>query len=85
MTRRTKKVLMTGRFGTRYGATLRKRVKTIELKSRSKFRCPICRVKAVKRKSSGIWECQKCGHVMTGGAWVLETAEGKRSKRILRK
>ncbi|MHA1268674.1 MAG: 50S ribosomal protein L37ae [Candidatus Helarchaeota archaeon] len=85
MTRRTKKVLMAGRYGPRYGATLRKRIRTIELKSKSKYRCPLCRTKAVKRISSGIWHCRKCDSTMTGGAWVLETSEGKRSKRIIKK
>ena len=85
MARKTKKVLMTGRYGVRYGSTLRKRVREIELKSKSKFRCPICRTKAVKRISSGIWYCKKCDSTLTGGAWVFETAEGKKSKRILKK
>ena len=85
MTRKTKKVLMTGRYGTRYGSTPRKNVRSIELKSKSKFRCPICRTKAVKRKSNGIWYCKKCNSLLTGGAWVLETSEGKKSKRSFRK
>ncbi|MHA1231894.1 MAG: 50S ribosomal protein L37ae [Candidatus Helarchaeota archaeon] len=82
MTRRTKKVLMAGRYGTRYGATLRKRIRNIEIKSKSKFRCPLCRTRAVKRVSNGIWQCRKCNAKMSGGAWVLETMEGKKSKRI---
>jgi len=84
MGRKTKKVLMAGRYGARYGATLRKRIKTIELKSRAKYRCPKCRTKAVRRVSNGIWYCRKCGAKMTGGAWVLETDEGKKSKRIIK-
>jgi large subunit ribosomal protein L37Ae len=53
MARRTKKVGITGKYGTRYGATLRKLVKRIELNQRAKFTCPHCGKDAVKRKAAG--------------------------------
>ncbi|TFF88673.1 MAG: 50S ribosomal protein L37ae [Promethearchaeota archaeon] len=83
MTKKTKKVKSTGKYGTRYGSTNRKRIREIELKSKSKFRCPKCRTRAVKRRSSGIWYCEKCNTLITGGAWILETSEGKRSRRTI--
>ena len=54
MARRTKKVGITGKFGTRYGATLRKLVKRIELIQRGRFECPHCGKAGVKRTAAGM-------------------------------
>ena len=40
MSKRTKKVGITGKFGTRYGASLRKMVKKIEENKRAKYLSP---------------------------------------------
>ncbi|HDI46239.1 MAG TPA: 50S ribosomal protein L37ae, partial [Candidatus Methanomethylia archaeon] len=40
---RTKTVGPAGRFGPRYGSTIRKKVKMIEVKMRAPVRCPRCR------------------------------------------
>lgn len=53
MAKRTKKVGITGRFGTRYGATLRKLVRRLETTQRMKYDCPHCGVPAVKRTAAG--------------------------------
>ncbi len=75
---RTKVVGSAGRFGARYGATLRKKVALIEKKTRGPHRCPRCRtLGTVKRVSIGIWTCRKCGYTFAGGAWVPRTAMGK--------
>ncbi|CAD7957306.1 unnamed protein product [Amoebophrya sp. A120] len=74
MARRTKKVGITGRYGTRYGATLRKLVKRVEVQQRSKYLCPHCGKTAVKRKAAGIWSCKPCGRVYAGGCWQFSTA-----------
>jgi large subunit ribosomal protein L37Ae len=42
MERRTAKVGITGKYGTRYGAKLRKQVKAIEIIQRTKYACPFC-------------------------------------------
>ena len=73
MTKRTKKVGVTGRFGARYGSTIRKRVKAIEEKSRSLHKCPRCQSIKVKRIAVGIWYCRKCGLKFAGGAYEPET------------
>lgn len=75
---RTKVVGSAGRFGARYGATLRKKVRIIEEKMRAPHRCPRCRVPGkLKRVSVGIWTCRKCGYTFAGGAWVPRTAVGR--------
>ncbi|RLE98031.1 MAG: 50S ribosomal protein L37ae [Thermoprotei archaeon] len=76
--RRTKVVGSAGRFGARYGATLRRKVALIEAKMRGPHRCPRCYTRGkVRRISVGIWKCFKCGYTFAGGAWVPRTELGK--------
>jgi hypothetical protein len=42
MAKRTRKVGITGKYGTRYGSTIRKIVKKFELQQRAKYICPPC-------------------------------------------
>lgn len=78
---RTKKVGSTGRFGVRYGATLRKRVLRIEKEMKVKHKCPSCSSLRVKRASAGIWICRFCEYKFVGGAYSPETAPGKTAMR----
>ena len=70
---RTKKVGRAGRFGARYGVTLRNRVAKIETAMKTAHKCPSCQTKAVHRVSTGIWGCRKCGYTYTGGAYMPAT------------
>merc|ERR1719375_2131188 len=74
MARRTKKVGISGKYGTRYGASLRKLVKKIETQQRAKYLCAFCGKTNVKRQAVGIWHCKSCNKTMAGGAWQLATA-----------
>ncbi|KAK2958470.1 putative 60S ribosomal protein L37a [Blattamonas nauphoetae] len=76
MAKRTKKVGIVGKYGTRYGASLRKVIKKIEISQHSKFPCRFCGKTAVKRTAVGIWECRRCKKTVAGGAWTLNTAAG---------
>mmetsp|Transcript_30272 Transcript_30272/g.63239 ORF Transcript_30272/g.63239 Transcript_30272/m.63239 type:complete len:95 (-) Transcript_30272:205-489(-) len=73
MGKRTKKVGITGKYGTRYGSTLRKLVRKIEVSQHSTYRCAFCGKDNVKRTCVGIWECRTCRKVMAGGAYTLST------------
>lgn len=75
MSRRTKKVGIVGKYGTRYGATLRKRIKPYEISQRAKYECTSCGKNTVKREVVGIWKCnaKNCGKVFAGGAYVPVT------------
>ncbi|XP_051912369.1 60S ribosomal protein L37a-like [Hippocampus zosterae] len=73
MTKRTKKVGITGKFGTRYGSSLRKIIKKFEHKQRAKYCCPRCGKTAIKRTAVGIWRCKSCMTTFAGGAWELST------------
>ncbi|MBN1328020.1 MAG: 50S ribosomal protein L37ae [Candidatus Heimdallarchaeota archaeon] len=81
MTRRTKKVGTTGRFGPRYGSQLKKRFLKIENSTDATHKCPNCATPAVIRKSVGIWECKKCNLSFAGGAWIPVTPSGQTAVR----
>ncbi|QQG39062.1 MAG: 50S ribosomal protein L37ae [Candidatus Woesearchaeota archaeon] len=68
---RTKKVGSAGRFGSRYGVTIRKKIAEIEKKQKAKYKCPKCHYKTVKRVSVGIWKCNKCNTKIGGKAYEL--------------
>ncbi len=80
---RTKKVGSTGRYGSRYGAKLRRRTLDIDNRRKEPTRCPACATKALKRKAVGLWECSKCDLLFAGGAYVPFTDAGKAAKRAI--
>jgi large subunit ribosomal protein L37Ae len=74
MGKRTQKVGITGKYGTRYGSTLRKLLRKIEVSQHGTYRCVFCGKDSVKRTCVGIWECRSCRKIMAGGAYTLSTA-----------
>ncbi|GAB7339766.1 hypothetical protein MBLNU457_6323t2 [Dothideomycetes sp. NU457] len=81
MTKRTKKVGITGKYGTRYGASLRKQVKKMEITQHARYTCTFCGKTAVKRHSTGIWNCRSCKKTVAGGAYTV-SYEPPRSRTI---
>ncbi|KAF4518114.1 hypothetical protein B566_EDAN007815 [Ephemera danica] len=83
MAKRTKKVGIVGKYGTRYGASLRKTVKKMEITQHAKYTCSFCgkyqvpnqqrTYDAMKRSCVGIWSCKRCKRTVAGGAWVYST------------
>ncbi|CAL1171792.1 unnamed protein product [Cladocopium goreaui] len=75
MAKRTKKVGITGKYGTRYGASLRKIIKRYDIQQRARYMCSFCGKENVKRVAGGIWKCKgkTCGKIMAGGCWTLST------------
>ena len=69
MSKNLKKVGSAGRFGARYGIRARKRIAGVEAIQRKRHSCPQCNHIAVKRVSSGIWECRHCDLKFAGGAY----------------
>ena len=71
MAKRTKKVGIIGKYGTRYGASLRKRAKKLEISQHAKYECPMCgKANALRRTVVGIWRCRTCKVSYAGGAWA---------------
>merc|ERR1712130_784347 len=82
---RTKKVGVTGKYGTRYGASLRKQIKKVEITQHSRYTCPFCGKDSVKRTAVGIWNCKGCGKTQAGGAWVLNTTAAATVRSTVRR
>mmetsp|Transcript_35424 Transcript_35424/g.70882 ORF Transcript_35424/g.70882 Transcript_35424/m.70882 type:complete len:93 (-) Transcript_35424:897-1175(-) len=85
MGKRTEKVGIVGKYGTRYGSSIRKQIKKIEINQHSKYFCSFCGKKNVKRKAVGIWFCGSCKKEITGGAWVLNTQAAIAARGTIRR
>jgi large subunit ribosomal protein L37Ae len=85
MSNRTKKVGSAGRFQARYGVKSRTRIRNVEKQQLLKHKCPSCNQKKVKRISTSIWQCKKCGIKFAGGAYIPSTEAGENVYKILRK
>merc|ERR1712179_200614 len=81
MAKRTKKVGICGKYGTRYGATLRKIIKKMEVSQHKRWVNPYTGTQTLKRHSTGIWACKKSGVKIAGGAYVFETTSLKMMRR----
>jgi len=71
VTRKTVKVGSTGRFGPRYGVTIRRRIREVEKDLKRWHTCPTCKANSVKRKATGIWICRRCGAKIASSAYTL--------------
>ncbi|KAF2456372.1 ribosomal protein L37ae, partial [Lineolata rhizophorae] len=76
---------VTGKYGTRYGASLRKQVKKMEISQHARYTCTFCGKTSVKRHSVGIWECRSCKKVMAGGAWNVSTPAAAATRSTIRR
>ena len=83
MSLRTKKVKSVGRFGARYGVRIRRRIREIEARQKTWHECPNCAAMRVKRTSTAIWECRKCGHKFAGGSYLPHTPAYNANERLL--
>jgi len=71
MPSKSKKAKSAGRFGPRYGKTVRARLVKVEEKQRKKQKCPFCQKLGVKRLSKGIWHCKKCNKKFASDTYYL--------------
>jgi large subunit ribosomal protein L37Ae len=84
MAKRTKKVGSAGRFQARYGVRARTRVRNVEIVQKAKHICPSCGHQKIKRVSTSIWQCGKCGIKFAGGAYQPRTESGQNVEKMLR-
>lgn len=85
MAKRTRKVGITGKYGTRYGASLRKDVKKMEITQHARYACTFCGRNAVKRTVVGVWKCGGCNKTMAGGAWTVSTTAAATVRSTIRR
>ena len=70
-------------FNVRGGRKLRKSYNKIKKAKVSKYMCPTCSKKSVKRITIGMWECVSCGSKYAGGAYEFTTSPGNVARRII--
>ncbi|KAK4188235.1 ribosomal protein L37ae [Podospora australis] len=85
MSKRTKKVGCSGKYGNRYGASLRKQVKRLEIPQHARYLCTFCGKNTTKRVSTGIWHCKACNKTLAGGAYILATPAASTARSTLRR
>nr|AKV16232.1 60S ribosomal L37ae [Pectinaria gouldii] len=85
MARRTHKVGITGKYGTRYGASLRKQVRRYEVQQHSKYICVFCGKTAMRRQCVGIWQCKSCKKTVAGGAYTFATPAATTARSTIRR
>lgn len=73
----TKKVGKAGRYSSRYGVGIRKRLIATEQKQSNLSACPFCGFDTVRREAAGLFYCKKCNNKFTGGAYETKTLVGK--------
>lgn len=84
MAKRTKKVGSAGRFQARYGVKSRTTLRNVEIIQKEKHICPSCGYQKVKRISTSIWKCGKCGIKFAGGAYTPRTESGQNVEKMSR-
>lgn len=74
-----------GKYGVRYGSSLRRQIKKIEVSQHSRYTCTFCGKDTVKRQAVGIWECKSCKKVIAGGAWTVSTTAAATVRSTIRR
>lgn len=74
MASKLKKIKSAGKFGARYGRSVKRKFVEVESKQRKKQKCPFCSKLGVKRIAKGIWQCTrpKCSKKFTGDVYYLQ-------------
>ncbi|XP_072463879.1 large ribosomal subunit protein eL43-like [Notamacropus eugenii] len=85
LAKHTKKVRIIVKYGTRYGASLRKMVKKIEISQHAKYTCSFCGKPKMKRWAVSIWHCGSCRKTVAGGAWTYNTSSAVIVKSAIRR
>ncbi|XP_057562329.1 60S ribosomal protein L37a-like [Hippopotamus amphibius kiboko] len=70
MAKRTRKVGIVGKYGTHYGASLRKMMKKTETSQHAKYTCSLCGKTKMKTQAVCIWHCGSCMKMVAGGTWT---------------
>ncbi|XP_046313705.1 large ribosomal subunit protein eL43-like [Marmota monax] len=85
MAKHTQKFGIVGKYGTCYGASLRKMVKKIEISRHAKYTCSFCGKTKMKRWVVGICHCGFCIKTVVGGAWTYNITSAVTVKSATRR
>lgn len=67
----------------KYGARIRNLYDAALRAKQSRYVCPKCGKKKVKRTGNALWKCRSCGARIAGGAYSLSTETGGVARRII--
>ncbi|XP_044101354.1 60S ribosomal protein L37a-like [Neovison vison] len=84
MAKRTKKIRILGKYGTRYGVSLRKMVKKIEISQHTQYTCSFCGKTKMRRQAVGFWRCGSCMKTIAGGTWTYNITSALMAKSAIR-
>ena len=84
-TKRTKKVGITGKYGVRYGSSLRRICRKLEQQQHARYDCAFCGKKTIKRSATGVWNCKACRKTVAGGAYTLATPAATTVRSTIRR
>ncbi|CDH16514.1 probable 60S ribosomal protein L43 [Zygosaccharomyces bailii] len=79
------KVGITGKYGVRYGSSLRRQVKKLEIQQHARYDCSFCGKKTVRRGAAGVWTCSSCKKTVAGGAYTVSTAAAATVRSTIRR
>merc|ERR1712179_641017 len=85
MAKRTKKAGIVGKYGTRYGASLRKMVKKMEVTQHMRHTCTFCGKESMKRSATGLWKCKPYRRTVAGGAYNYSTVAAANVRSFIRR
>ena len=80
-----KRTGITGKYGTRYGSSLRKQVKKMEISQHATYTCMFCGKNSMRRSAVGIWKCRTCKKVYAGGAYSVHTGGAMTVRSTIRR
>ena len=83
--KRPKKVRIVGKYGARYDASLRKQVKKLEERVKTKYLCNFCGKDSVRRQAVGIWHCKPCCRLIAGAAYSLTSIAANNAKSFIKR
>merc|ERR1712138_106002 len=82
---KNEEVGIVGKYGTRYGASLRKMVKKMEVTQHMRHTCTFCGKESMKRAATGIWTCKPCSRTVAGGAYNYSTVAAANVRSFIRR
>ncbi|CAE6487598.1 unnamed protein product [Rhizoctonia solani] len=100
MTKRTRKVGVTGKYGTASWGLIMSGLWVIimrfmrfsvmvlpcmEVTQHARYTCTFCGKDSVKRTAVGIWNCRSCKKVIAGGAWTVSTTAAATVRSTIRR
>ncbi|CCH40588.1 60S ribosomal protein L37a [Wickerhamomyces ciferrii] len=77
--------ILSSKFGVRYGSSLRRQTKKLEIQQHARYDCSFCGKKTVKREATGIWNCHSCRKTVAGGAYTVSTAAAATVRSTIRR